>query len=47
MNEPFFFVLFTKNGRQIFKKAYPEFEMAITQIAQLQRNNYQTLLQIL
>lgn len=46
MKEPFFHVLFTKNGRQIFRKKFPEFGMAITQIAQLQRNNYQTLLQI-
>jgi hypothetical protein len=41
-----FIVFFSKNNKQIFEKVYTEFEMAITQLEQLQKNNFQTFLQI-
>lgn len=47
MNELIYKVQFTKNGRQIFTKQYPVIEMAITQLEELQKNNFQTILQIL
>lgn len=40
-------VLFSKNSRQIFEKQYEEFEQALTQLGQLQKNKFQTFLQII